>query len=126
MYTFSKLTARNKCRTAFVAISVCALSIGTMSPAAAEGDILVSNGNGTMKFIDDGDKFVVCDTRENGKGVEGTLGLGIYGTIFHQEQDGGDAGCDSFTYNVLEGRPYYITICDIGATYGCKSAFFEE
>ena len=97
-----------------------------MSPAAAEGNITVSNGNGTMTFIDNGDKFVVCDTRVNGKGVEGYLGRAYPAKVLRSEQDGGDAGCDSFTFDIPGGPVYYISICDIGATFGCKSAFFEE
>ena len=121
MYTFSRSRAA-----AFVALSVAAMSISTTSPAAAEGNITVSNGNGTMRFIDSGDRFEVCDTRVNGVGVEGYLGRAYPKKVLRSEQDGGDAGCDYFTFDIPSGNVYYISICDIGATFGCDSAFFEE
>lgn len=106
---------------------VVALVLGT--PPAFAANITVNNGNGTMTHIDDGDRFKVCDTRANGVGVTGTLGWtvpGVQTKIVYTEQDGGDAGCDYFQFDVTEGPLWFISICDTGASSGCATKFFEE
>lgn len=119
-------------RTSGAAVVAILLAASSMSAATADSDIdamaneRASNGNGYIEFIDDGDRFKVCDTKVNGKGVEGTVGLSIYGDIFGQADDGGDAGCDYFQVDVEGMVPYYMTICDIGASSGCEPALIRE
>lgn len=85
----------------------------------------VSNKYGSITHIDKGDKFKVCDTYANGKGVVGRLS-DTY-EILKSEEDGGDAGCDYFSYNVREGKQYLLQICGKPATIDtCTSGFFYE
>lgn len=113
--------------TAISSAAVIAIGLGA-SPAFA-ANVTANNGNGTMTHIDDGDRFKVCDTRVNGVGVTGTLGWTIPGVqtrIVKTIQDGGDAGCDYFTYDVNDDVLWFISICDTGASSGCDSKFFRE
>lgn len=98
-------------RTFGVAVSAMLLMVGVV-PAANAANLKVSNGNGYVEHIDDGDKFKVCDTRVNDKGVTGMLIFN--GSIIAAEDDGGDAGCDYFTFNVVTGFVYELKICDRG------------
>lgn len=115
---------------AFVAIVLAASSASAAATSDSEIDVMAneraSNGNGYIEFIDQGDRFYVCDTEVNGKGVVGYVGLGIYGDVLGQEDDGGDAGCDYFHVDLTEGVPYYMTICDVGASSGCEPALLWE
>lgn len=103
-------------------IAAFLLTVGSMSAANA-ADVQVSNGNGYIKHIDDGDVFKVCDTRENGKGVTGMIIFN--GSIVAAEDDGGDAGCDDFTFNILTGVTYTMKICDAGGS-NCDSTYIWE
>ncbi|WP_139980342.1 hypothetical protein [Nocardioides litoris] len=112
---------------AVLSATIVALGLGTAPAFAA--NITVNNGNGTMTHIDDGDRFRVCDTRVNGVGVTGTLGWtvpGVQTRIVKTIQDGGDKGCDYFTYDVNDDLLWFISICDTGASSGCDNKFFRE
>lgn len=126
------MSRRSIVRTSGAALVATFLTATSMTAATADSGINVmageraSNGNGYIQFIDKGDRFKVCDTRANGEGVEGFVGLSLYGDILGEADDGGDAGCDYFHVNVRRNIPYYMTICDIGASYGCEPALIRE
>lgn len=88
-------------RTSAVAFSAVLLTLG-LSPAANAANLKVSNGNGYIEHIDSGDRFNVCDTRANG-----------------------DAGCDSFTFDIKTGLVYELKICD-PAYRNCNSKILVE
>lgn len=109
-------------RTSAVAFSAVLLTLG-LSPAANAANLKVSNGNGYIEHIDSGDRFNVCDTRANGDGVTGIIMFN--GTIVAAEDDGGDAGCDSFTFDIKTGLVYELKICD-PAYRNCNSKILVE
>ncbi|MFJ6695810.1 hypothetical protein ACIQM4_07030 [Streptomyces sp. NPDC091272] len=87
------------------------------------------NNRGYVKHVDDGDKFVVCDTNADGHGVQATLyryssGGGVAITTI---TDGGDSTCDYQTYNIKGQTKYYLEICwSIPGGECAKSGLFSE
>lgn len=115
------------------AMMVCAAALAVVFFAAgtahAANSTVTLSGEGTMTHIDDGDQFRVCDTTANGHGVEGYLydrhPSDSSKVLLGFESDGGDAGCDSFTYNVTQAHgAYYMVICPtVGSTCQYKAIF---
>ncbi len=95
--------------------TVFAVSTGTTTVAHYQGGYK----RGTMSHTDDGDVFRVCDTRADGHGVVGLLYASEPITndwsLLRAEDDGGDSGCDSFTYDIKGGNTYRMRICWKGA-----------
>lgn len=113
-------------RALMVCAAASAIVIG-MAGTAHAANKTVSNIYGSITHVDDGDTFRVCDTRADGYGVRGELtdAHNIYGA----QEDGGDAGCDTFQYDVKEDHPYRITICWLGpgtADQRCEGAELRE
>lgn len=111
---------------AFVAVATVALVGGTAAYASADAKAapIAKNTYGYIQFIDNGDKFKVCDTEKDGRGVVGS----VHDTreMLDYETDGGDANCDYFTYNVVEGPQYHLEIERIGGGSRAHSAGFYE
>lgn len=85
------------------------------SPAfAANVGIQLPNGRGSMTFIDDGDKFTVCDTKADDHGVTGKVRqLRADGRIvvILTIDDGGDAGCDTKSIDIIGTTPQDMQLC---------------
>lgn len=114
------------------------LSLGPMSATASAvetGTTTVTNNyggikRGTFSHIDDGDHFSVCDLNPDGHGVSGTLLkrepiTGDY-SIKKSQSDGGDAGCDSFTFNIIVGDTYIMRVCYLVFSDDCKDLTIIE
>ncbi|MFH9003794.1 hypothetical protein ACH4E5_11220 [Streptomyces afghaniensis] len=102
--------------------AAAAMAIGFTAGPAAATDVGISlpSGRGTMKFIDDGDKFRVCDTKADGEGVTGYVRQlradGRIVTILTID-DGGDAGCDEKETDLIGRTPHDMLLCWHGG--GC-------
>jgi hypothetical protein len=102
-------------RAGIVAASA-AVAIGFASSPAMASNVSISlpNGRGTMTFIDDGDKFRVCDTRVDDHGVTGYVRQlradGRIVTILTID-DGGDNGCDTKETDLLGRTPHDMVLC---------------
>ncbi|MGW7364512.1 hypothetical protein ACWGI8_14060 [Streptomyces sp. NPDC054841] len=95
---------RRKLMRAAVVGSAVAAAVTFSTAAAVAGDITISNSHGSMKYIDDGDMFQVCDTKADGYGMKGQLiSIGAEDRAVLTVDDGGDAGCDKKGYNVGNG-----------------------
>ncbi|MEU9606675.1 hypothetical protein [Streptomyces sp. NPDC048057] len=102
------------------------LALGTSSAYAADKGIVL-NGRGTAHFKDDGDRFSVCDTNADGHGVQMSLYRVSDNRIMWTITDGGDAGCDSKTYDIVGSTQYYMHLCWSVPGAACvKSANFSE
>lgn len=110
--------------------ATAAVMIGfAASPAlAANVSLSLPSGRGTMTFIDDGDKFRVCDTKADGYGVTGYVRtITTDGRIIRVAtiDDGGDAGCDTKEYDIMFNKPHDMELCWHGG--GCVySPRFDE
>lgn len=105
-------------RLAVIAGSAAALVLGTAGASSAADSYLYleidNNLYGTMRHIDNGDDFRVCDTRVDGHGVTGEVQYysSNFGWVSMDSQsDGGDTGCDTFHENVKEGVQYRMKLC---------------
>jgi hypothetical protein len=111
-------------RMAVVGASVAATLVASAHPSIAlEGgkagtrsNATISISEGSLKFIDDGDIFEICDTQADGDGVYGALYYNSYVyTDGYQRvmtlNDGGDAGCDKKGHDIGNGGTYVMTIC---------------
>lgn len=116
-----------------VAVAAATVVGFTAGPAAAvTGDQKVSlpSGRGYMYYEDDGDKFTVCDTNADGYGVTGQLrtlnssGTGIVTVL--TVDDGGDAGCDTSTYDIIGAKSYSMWINWHGNNNWYESVVFSE
>lgn len=100
------------------------------SPAmATDVGIHLPSGRGSMTFIDDGDKFKVCDTNADGHGVTGYVReLTADGDIVVEAtiDDGGDAGCDTHVVDVYGHTPHDMVLCWNGGGSCVVSAVFRE
>ncbi|MEU6482640.1 hypothetical protein [Streptomyces sp. NPDC046887] len=120
-------------RAALAVAGAVALVAGTSGSAhAADLTLKVKRGGhtvGTMTHLDaDPDTFRVCDTRADGYGVTGKLYMYTAGWQLKETQaDGGDAGCDSFDYNVVPyvGK-YLMKVCWDGPGNVCVKKEFTE
>lgn len=85
------------------------------SPAmAANVGIQLPNSRGYMTYIDDGDNFIVCDTRVDDHGVTGQVRqLRADGRIvtIATIDDGGDAGCDERSVDLIGTTPHDMVLC---------------
>jgi hypothetical protein len=114
---------------AVLAGAAAVILAGSASPAMA-ADITLTGYWGTMKFIDDGDVFQVCDTYADGQGVKGYIKyqpiLGTAG-IIETIDDGGDAGCDKKGVNIGNDGDYQMIFCSQNGIGECKSSgWFNE
>ncbi|MFI5801310.1 hypothetical protein [Streptomyces sp. NPDC051561] len=120
-------------RIALAGAAIATVLAGTASTAqASEVGTLESNkylylteGRGTMTFIDDGDMFQVCDTKADGHGVEGQLIDDTERQMLYIT-DGGDAGCDKAGYNVGNSRQYQMKFWWSGGGGTQYSQWFNE
>jgi len=96
------------------ASAAVAFGFATSPAMATDVSISLPDGRGTMKFIDDGDKFRVCDTRADGHGVTGIVRQlradGRIVTILTID-DGGDEGCDTKETDLLGRTPHDMKLC---------------
>lgn len=128
------LTKKLLSRIALAAAGALVLRVGA-TPAAYAGNVseYVSVGGhnrGHITFIDDGDYFKVCDDYADGQGVVGILQMKVTDNGYRDleaEIDGGDAGCDKFQHNVVNGVGYRLKICWKGRTtkYCDYDRFYE-
>ncbi|MFF9626558.1 hypothetical protein [Streptomyces griseosporeus] len=111
-------------RMAAIGASAAAMLFASAHPSIAleSGEIgtlsnkTISVNGGTLRFIDDGDVFEICDTQADGYGVYGALYYNSYVTPDGWQRvmsldDGGDAGCDKKGYNIGNGGSYVMTLC---------------
>lgn len=118
-------------RLAIVGAAAAAMFVTTTSSALADSDktIYLPDGRGYMKFVDDGDVFIICDTRVDDHGVTGTLKkqylTGNISTLW-TEQDGGDAGCDKHPYNIGNDGWYEMQLDWNGTGGRVFSGWFNE
>ncbi|MDX3383812.1 hypothetical protein PV682_20435 [Streptomyces niveiscabiei] len=117
-------------RGSIVAASAAVL-VGFASAPAFAGNINLSlpSGRGTMTFIDDGDKFRVCDTKADGYGVTGYVQtINTRGDIITVAtiDDGGDAGCDTKEYDIYLNKPHEMKLCWHGGGACVYSGTFDE
>ncbi|WP_416972373.1 hypothetical protein [Streptomyces sp. 4F14] len=93
-----------------------AIFLGVASAPAFAGNVGISlpNNRGNMTFIDDGDKFRVCDTRVDDHGVTGYVRQlradGRIVTILTVD-DGGDNGCDTKETDLIGRTPHDMVLC---------------
>ncbi|MFR0359166.1 hypothetical protein [Streptomyces sediminimaris] len=111
--------------------AAAAMMIGFGSSPALAGNlgIQLPNGRGYMTFIDDGDIFIVCDTKKDGHGVTGYVRtVDTDGNIVIAEtiDDGGDAGCDQKSHNIIGKQPYDMVLCWNGGGACVGSRYFHE
>ncbi len=113
-------------RAALVAGMSALMVAASAAPALADDKTVVLPNTGYIKFIDDGDVFVICDTEADGHGVTGSLIfrplLGGTPYTLWREQDGGDAGCDKHPYNIGNDGTYWMKICWNGNTSYCRES----
>lgn len=95
--------------------------------------IIAADGlvRGDFHHYDSDDHFSVCDLFPDGHGVSGTLFVEEPVTddwaIVAHESDGGDGGCDRFTYNIRVGEKYMMKVCwDTGWRGPCKDLIIIE
>ncbi|MFE5855559.1 hypothetical protein ACFQ61_20415 [Streptomyces sp. NPDC056500] len=110
--------------------AAAAMMIGFASAPASAANVGVQlpNGRGYMTFIDDGDKFVVCDTKADGHGVTGKLWTYAQGRLLSVGtwDDGGDQGCDRGSYDIIGGRYFQMELCWHGGGCVYSDAFSER
>ncbi|KND30843.1 hypothetical protein [Streptomyces acidiscabies] len=87
-------------KTAVKRAGIVAIGFASSPAMASNVGISLPNGRGTMTFIDDGDKFRVCDTRVDDHGV----------TILTID-DGGDNGCDTKETDLIGTTPHDMILC---------------
>lgn len=109
---------------ATVALVGGATAYATADDLGAKAAPIAKNAYGYITFIDNGDKFKVCDTKKDGRGVVGS----VHDTreMLDYDTDGGDSGCDYFTYDVVEGPEYHLEIERIGGGSRAHSVGFYE
>ncbi|MQM27042.1 hypothetical protein [Glycomyces albidus] len=119
-------------RAIVVLAAMTALLIFATGQAQAANTFLILNdidGNqlGTMTHIDvETDQFKVCDTNSDGASVTGRLYNNTF--VILKVTDGGDAGCNTETFNVKVGEFYTMQLCWNGTDFRppCKSEGFIE
>lgn len=115
-------------RTPIAATAATLLLVGAASAATAvsTGTTTVAHYHdgvkrGTFSHIDDGDTFRVCDTYADGHGVTAHIlqeePITNDWSIRRSADDGGDAGCDSFTFDIKGGEDYMMRVCWKGAGF---------
>ncbi|MGH8878842.1 MAG: hypothetical protein ACRD0P_16130 [Stackebrandtia sp.] len=108
-----------------VALAGGATAYATADDIEASSNKTVSNGYGKITFIDKGDKWRVCDTKKDGRAVEGYVVPTSGNTRY--ETDGGDSGCDYFTLGISGGSVYQMGICRKGgSSTTCRSTEVRE
>lgn len=125
---------RNSIRGVVGIAAVGAMMLLASSPAHAyvgNRTLWLANDRGAMEHIDDGDKFVVCDTRADGYGVKGTLWRGTWegsASLVLTVTDGGDSDCDYQTYDIKTGDDYFMFLCWNGdpTSNSCRHMAIEE
>ncbi|AXQ56723.1 hypothetical protein ACFVDU_02980 [Streptomyces albidoflavus] len=96
------------------AAAAVAVGFASAPAAAANVDIRLPSDRGLMTYIDNGDRFTVCDTKADGYGVTGYVRkLRTDGKIITVKtiDDGGDAGCDSATVDLIGTWPHDMMLC---------------
>jgi hypothetical protein len=68
-----------------------------------------ANPGGEAYWFADGDRLRVCDLQHDGWSVEGQARRSD--GFFTFERDGGDAGCDTISWNLSEGADVDIRVC---------------
>jgi hypothetical protein len=110
--------------------AAAAMMVGLAASPASAANLSVDlpNGRGYMRFVDSGDHFTVCDTKADGHGVTGYLRTtqGSRIVIVRTWDDGGDAGCDGGTHDIIGGRVYDMLICWNGGGPCVVSPVFSE
>lgn len=102
------------------------LALGTAPAYAADKDLTL-RGRGTAHFKDNGDRFTVCDTNSDGHGVQMSLYRASDRRIMWTITDGGDAGCDGKTYNIVGSTKYFMNLCwSVPGAACAKSSEFSE
>ncbi|MFE6031054.1 hypothetical protein [Streptomyces niveus] len=109
-----------------------AVTIGfAAAPAsAANAGVELPYDRGEMRFVDDGDRFTVCDTRADGHGVTGYLRAlnHLTGQIVTLKSwdDGGDSGCDGGNFDVRGNTAHDMLLCWHGGGACAVSRVFKE
>ncbi|WP_189537468.1 hypothetical protein [Streptomyces roseolilacinus] len=112
------MTTRTKKRGAVVAAAAGAAFALGVSPALAATDAIAYTNDagwgGWAKFVSNGDRLDVCDTRADGKRVHGEL---IYTTStgsfrrVAEDADGANNGCASKSGDIPEGTRVTVRVC---------------
>ncbi|MFJ8693196.1 hypothetical protein [Streptomyces roseolilacinus] len=113
-----RITTRTKKRGAVVAVAAGAAFALGVSPALAATDAIAytddAGWGGWAKFVSNGDRLDVCDTRADGKRVHGEL---IYTTStgsfrrVAEDADGANNGCASKSGDIPEGTRVTVRVC---------------
>ncbi|NGO47381.1 hypothetical protein [Streptomyces ureilyticus] len=111
--------------------SAAAAMIGfAAAPAAANAGVELPYDRGDMTFIDDGDRFAVCDSRADGHGVTGYLRTINHNTgdivTLDSWDDGGDKGCDGGNFDVRGNKAHDMVLCWHGGGACVVSRVFKE
>ncbi|MEV0241844.1 hypothetical protein AB0I06_18205 [Streptomyces sp. NPDC050674] len=120
-------------RLAVAGSAVAAVFAGTAVPAmAGEAGVMdtnktISNDHGYMTYIDDGDMFVVCDTKADGHGMTGIVqnpkAIPLDKLVI---TDGGDAGCDKGGIDITNSSDYRMKLTWDGGGLSVYSEWFNE
>ncbi|SDE02259.1 hypothetical protein [Actinokineospora iranica] len=118
-------------RGALIGAVAAVMIVFTAAPAsAANAGVELPYDRGDMTFIDDGDRFRVCDTRADGHGVTGYLRAlnHITGEIvtLASWDDGGDSGCDGGNFDVRGNTAHDMVLCWHGGGPCVVSRVFTE
>ncbi|MFB7091547.1 hypothetical protein [Streptomyces sp. NPDC056296] len=120
-------------RLAVAGSAVAAVLAGTAAPAmAGDAQVLdtnktISNDHGYMTYLDNGDMFVVCDTKADGYGMTGIVQTPKAIPLDKLKiTDGGDAGCDKDGIDVTNSSDYRMKLTWDGGGLSVYSAWFNE
>lgn len=113
-----RVNTRMKQRGVFVAAAAGAAFALGVSPAMAGTDSFVYTNDagwgGWAKFVSNGDRLDVCDTRADGKRVHGELlyitSTGSYRRVV-EDTNGADNSCASGSGDIPEGTPVTVRVC---------------
>lgn len=128
---------KNLSRAFTIGAGAMALVLATSNIAYADDMTLrYPYDRGYIHYTDNGDDFKVCDTRADGYGVRGTLwyvdvtASPDRKSYLASENDGGDAGCDTFQYDVLPHWDtkvqYQMSITWEGGGSSTWGVYFDE
>jgi hypothetical protein len=123
-----KTMMRGAVMAAVAAATVVGFTAGPAAAATGSQKVSLPYDRGFMMYWDDGDQFEVCDTKADGYGVTGILRTAVDGQI--QEvfsiDDGGDAGCDWKTYDIVGRQAYDMIVNWHGNNDWYGSVYFSE
>jgi hypothetical protein len=113
-----RVNTRMKKRGAVVAAAAGAAFVMGVSPAMAGTDAIAYTNDagwgGWAKFVSNGDRLDVCDTRADGKRVHGELlyrtSTGSYRQVV-QDANGANNSCGSGSWNLPEGTKVTVRVC---------------